>query len=215
MNGTARRFPPVSLALGAAFIVANIAFSMAPDAQKEAVLYDFAIIPARFEQGSSVGFARWYEAAGPLLGHPFLHLGWLHLGINLLAFIQAAPIVEQRMGAVRMLALFFISAIASAALFIALNHDPRISGVGASGAICGLFAAYFLSVRANWRSALADPQIRNAAMMFLVINVGLAAVARMTGFLPIAWEAHLGGFIGGALAFPLLAPPARRVGPWG
>lgn len=44
---------------------------------------------------------------------------------------------------------------------------------------------------------------------FLAINVVLMAFLP----LPIAWEAHLGGFFAGAVAYPMLAP--RRRGPWG
>jgi membrane associated rhomboid family serine protease len=51
--------------------------------------------------------------------------------------------------------------------------------------------------------------VRRAGAYFLAANVGLAAVARMSGVLPIAWEAHLGGFIAGALCYPLLLPPQR------
>jgi membrane associated rhomboid family serine protease len=74
-----------------------------------------------------------------------------------------------------------------------------------------LFGAYFLAVRPSPAQALADPQVRSAMLSFLAINVVLMALLP----LPIAWEAHLGGFLAGALAYPLLAPRARYSGPWG
>jgi membrane associated rhomboid family serine protease len=42
--------------------------------------------------------------------------------------------------------------------------------------------------------------------VFLAVNVALAALARFTGVLPIAWEAHLGGFVAGVLLYPALPP---------
>ena len=58
------------------------------------------------------------------------------------------------------------------------------------------------------------PQVRNAAFLFLFINVFLAGLASVSGFLPIAWEAHLGGFVTGALVYLVMAPRLAR-GPWG
>lgn len=213
MNG--RGFPPMSLVLAGAFIAAHLALMAAPAGLADAIYYACAVIPARFDPASELAFAHWYEAAGPLFGHVFLHAGWPHLGMNTLAFIQAAPLVERRIGAFRLLALFFASAAAGALLYVTLNLGARSPAIGASGAVCGVFGAYFLSVRSgDWRAALAEPAVRNGAAVFLLVNVGLAALARMTGFIPIAWEAHLGGFIGGAAAYVALAP-RRIAGAWG
>lgn len=213
-----RRIPPATLWLAASFVAAHVAFQFAPADLKNWIYYSFAIYPVRYAGGPD-GFTHWYEALGPLFGHVFLHGGrhqdgWLHLAMNTLVFVQGAPMVEQRLGPLRFVALFFISAAAGAVLYIAFNEGSTTSGVGASGAVCGVFAAYFLSITRDWRQALTIPQVRNGMIVFLVVNVGLAAVARMTGFLPIAWEAHLGGFIAGAIAYPLLAPK-RVASPWG
>lgn len=208
-----RRIPPATLWLAVSFVAAHVAFQFATPAQKDWVYYSFALFPVRYGGGAD-GFTHWYEALGPIFGHVFLHGGWLHLLMNTLVFVQGGPMVEQRLGALRFVALFFISAAAGAALYIGLNEGATTPAVGASGAVCGVFGAYFLSVGRNWREALAIPQVRNGMIVFLVVNVGLAAVARMTGFIPIAWEAHLGGFIAGAIAYPLLAPRDRFISPW-
>jgi membrane associated rhomboid family serine protease len=112
---------------------------------------------------------------------------------------------------VRFLILFFVSALGGAAAYILINPASETGAVGASGAICGLFGAFFLAVRPTPRAAFADPQVRNAMVSFLAINVVLMALLP----LPIAWEAHLGGFIAGALAYLVLAPRTRAAGPWG
>jgi membrane associated rhomboid family serine protease len=212
---TGRCGPPIVIfALAASFVGAYLYYLTLNSAQQEQMTYAFAVIPARFDPASPMHFANWYEALGPLLGHVFLHGGWLHLGMNTLVYMQGAPWVASRLGAARFLLLFFISAIGGALVYILINLHSENFAVGASGAICGVFGAYFLSVGRSWGEALANPGVRNGIGMFLLINVGLAGLASASGFLPIAWEAHLGGFVTGALAYLVLAPRVVR-GPWG
>jgi membrane associated rhomboid family serine protease len=199
---------PISvLGLGAAIVLAFVALGQyAP--QANAQWFDrFAIVPTRFAGGAIDAGA----AAMSLFGHVFFHYGVFHLLMNGLMYLQTAPFLARRIGDVRFLILFFVSALGGAVAFILINPNSEVGAVGASGAICGLFGAYFLAVRPSPRAALADPQIRNAMLSFLGVNVVLMALLP----LPIAWEAHLGGFIAGAIAYPLLAPKRRFVGPWG
>lgn len=197
------RVSPVVIILGLVILTSFLAFGQyAPEAQ--GALYDrFGVTPARYDGPFDVA------AIGPLFGHVFFHYGVAHMLMNALAYMQSAPLVALRLGALRFLILFFASAVGGALAYIIINAHSQVGAVGASGAICGLFGAYFLAVRPNPRAALADPQIRNAMLGFLGVNVVLMAVLP----LPIAWEAHLGGFVVGALLYPLLAPAQR--GPWG
>jgi membrane associated rhomboid family serine protease len=208
-----RRIPPAVLVLIAVIVAAFLILPLLGEAQQNSIYYAFAIIPVWFDGASVYHFTAWYEALGPLLGHVFLHAGWLHVGMNVLVFMQAAPFVANKLGAGRFLMLFFGSAVGAAVAYILINAHAQTPAIGASGAVCGVFGAYFLSVRRSWREALADSQVRNAGFAFLFINVFLAGVASVSGFLPIAWEAHLGGFVVGAAPYPLLA---RRVArrPW-
>jgi membrane associated rhomboid family serine protease len=171
-------------------------------------VYDrLGIVPAWLTSGA----LQPAEIAMAAFGHVFVHYGAPHLAMNGLALFQAAPFLARRIGDLRFLILYFTAALGGALAFVLINPDSEIGMVGASGAICGVFAAFFLSVRPSPRAALADPQVRNAMLGFLGINVVLMAFLP----LPIAWEAHLGGFITGALAYPLLAPRRRVRGPWG
>jgi membrane associated rhomboid family serine protease len=209
--------PLVVKALTGAFVAAHGLYFIAPDAAKISAEIALSVIPARFDGAGEYRFEAWYEPMGEVFGHAFLHAGPFHLLMNVIAFLQAAPLVAQRLSALRFLTLFFVSAAGGALLFVVLHAgaDPGVRMVGASGGICGVYAAYFLAVRPTWRHALADPIVRNAIGMFLFINVGLAGVAQAMGWLPIAWDAHLGGFIVGGLAYLALSPHWRGGGPWG
>jgi membrane associated rhomboid family serine protease len=178
--------------------------------QFEDLTAQYGLTPVRFDSAAPQHFRSATEAAQALVGHAFLHANLLHLLMNMLAFLQAGPFVEQRMGSARFAILYAVSILGGAAAYVLINPDSVREAIGASGAICGVFAAYFLAVRPTPRAALSDPRVRNAMLTFLGVNVVLVAVLP----LPIAWEAHFGGFVAGALAYPLLAPRARA-GPWG
>lgn len=200
------RTPISVLVLGAAILLSFVLLGQyAPEAHED--LFDrFAIVPALITTGQG-GIE---DALARLFGHVFFHYGVTHVFMNGIAYVQVAPFVAFRIGDLRFLLLFFISALGGAAAFVLIHPSSLGGAVGASGAICGLYGAYFLAVRPTPAAALADPKIRGAMLSFLGINVVLMALLP----LPIAWEAHLGGFIAGALAYPLLAPKPRVSGPW-
>jgi membrane associated rhomboid family serine protease len=198
----------VAVIAGACVAVFLLTLAMAP-AQLDLLIAQYGLTPARFDASAPGRFQSWTEAAAALFGHAFLHAGFFHLAMNMLVFLQAAPFVEQRMGSPRFAILYVASILGGAAAYILINPHSAEPAVGASGAICGVFAAYFLAVRPTPRAALSDPRVRNAMITFVGVNVVLMALLP----LPIAWEAHLGGFVAGGLAYPLLAPRAPA-GPW-
>ena len=161
------------------------------------------------------------------LSYAFLHGGWAHLGLNavwLLAF--GAPVVR-RIGNARFLALFALSAIAGAAAHYAIDPLSLQPLVGASAAVSGCMGAavrfVFAPPRplpdavagaghlAPRRSLLALATDRRAGAFLLVwfasnLVTGIGAVPLGLSEAPIAWQAHIGGFLLGLLAFPLFDP---------
>jgi membrane associated rhomboid family serine protease len=209
------QMPLAVLLLGGAIIGAFLLTGQYDPDRNPGIFNLLAIVPARFDASSPDHYQSIGDAALPLFGHVFAHYGFLHITMNMLAYLQAAPFLARRIGNVRFLLLFFISALGGAAAFILINAHANYPAVGASGAICGLFGAYFLAVRPTPQAALADPQVRNAILSFLGINVVLMGFLAAARILPIAWEAHLGGFIVGGLAYLALAPRRRATaGPW-
>jgi len=140
------------------------------------------------------------SAAWSFVTYAFLHGGWLHLAMNGAAFMGLGHALVQRIGILRFLAVFFVTAVAGAAAF-GLLSGMRGPMVGASGAIFG-----FLAVITAWQEqALRHHGLSRAPIWkriggLVVLNVVLAV--GLGGLL--AWQAHLGGFVAGwlmALAF--------------
>ncbi len=129
-----------------------------------------------------VGAGQYYR----LLTAAFLHAGLLHIAFNMLALFSLGPTVEAALGRVRFLALYLLSALGGSVLSF-LVSPPTTLGVGASGAIFGLFGAYYVLVR----------RVGGATGPILG-NIGLNLVITFT--LPIIdWRAHVGGLVTGTL----------------
>lgn len=210
---TGMRTPAVVWALVAAMVGAYLAFVLAPPAVQDNLTFEFALIPERYHAGNPLHYKSWFEAVAPIVGHAFLHAGWWHVGANAFFFFLLGRLPALRLGSVRFLALFGFSAIGGAVAYVALAWNSGMPAVGASGAVCGVFTAYYMALPPRWTMALRDARIRNQWFMIFFINVVLMGLASELGWFPIAWQAHLGGFVAGGLAYAALAPKPAQ-GPW-
>ncbi len=206
-RGRLARMPRVVTFLVLTIVLAHGATYLLDARAYEALLETFAVIPARFADGD-FGLPGIFAA---LTGNAFLHAGPLHLFFNCMLILQTGELVAERFGrgvggVLRFLALFFGAAAAGAIVYVLVNWGSTTPAIGASGAACGLFAAYLMAPYADWRMAVRSPTVLQMGFYFLLVNVALAALARVTGALPIAWEAHLGGFVAGIALYPLLVP---------
>jgi len=115
----------------------------------------------------------------------FLHGSILHLLFNMYALFIFGPMLESMLGRIRFLALYLIAGFAGSVAVLVLA--PGTAVVGASGAIFGLFSAFFVIQRRLGG---------NATQLLIIIALNLA----IGFFVPnVAWQAHLGGLIVGAL----------------
>lgn len=125
------------------------------------------------------------------LSAAFLHASLLHIGFNMFALWMVGPFLEASLGRARFVTLYLLSALGgSAAMVVAarVTGDLWWTGVvGASGAVFGLFGAVLVVLRRTGRSA-------QGIVGVIVINVILGFVVQ-----GIAWQAHLGGLVVGAL----------------
>jgi len=110
-----------------------------------------------------------------------------HVLLNMYTLWILGQLLEGLLGRGRFLALYFISGFAGSVGVIWLSN-PNTAVVGASGAIFGLMGAFLVIQR----------RLGGQATQLLIL-VGINLVI---GFVPgfnIAWQAHLGGLVGGAL----------------
>ncbi|MFS0894769.1 rhomboid family intramembrane serine protease [Microbacterium sp. 179-I 3D3 NHS] len=131
-----------------------------------------------------------------LLTAIFVHGGFIHLALNMLALWMIGQSLEPILGRARFLALYLISGLGGSVMVACLA--PTTATVGASGAIFGMMAALLIIGRhigANVTGLLVILGI-NFALGFFIGN--------------IAWQAHLGGTIVGALVALILTRTKRR-----
>lgn len=181
------------------------------------------ITPAHLWGGMQTGPIAYVEMVGPgqyfagpggvadgeyhrLLTSMFLHYGLFHLALNMWALWVVGGVLEPLLGRIRFLALYLISGLGGsvltylfAARLIPGTEDGTI-GAGASGAVFGLFAAFYIIMRRLGRDT-------SVITMILVVNLILTFVVPQ-----ISIWGHLGGLItGGLVALGLAyAPRAHR-----
>jgi rhomboid protease GluP len=143
---------------------------------------------------ATVGEGRWET----LVTACFLHSGVLHLGLNMLVFWMAGPLVERRVGSARMAFLVVVAGTFGNLLGVVHGWFARTSPmtVGSSGVIAGvLAAALVLGWReGGWRGALTQ-----AAARWLVFFVFLGLLSWRLGGAVVDYAAHLGGALAGGV----------------
>ena len=127
-----------------------------------------------------------------LLTCAFLHVGLIHLVVNMYSLRVIGPSVEGLIGKGKFVFIYLISAI-SASLMSLVFVDSNIVSVGASGAIFGLMGA-LLYFGYHYRLYLNDA-IKTQIIPVILFNL-------IMGFMMPGIDngAHIGGLIGGYLA---------------
>lgn len=168
----------------------------------------FAVIPAQLltNAGGDTAFLATGSVLVPerltLVTYMFLHGGWIHLIGNMLFLWVFGDNIEDAMGHVRFVMFYLMCGIfaALAHTFMLPNSDMPL--IGASGAVAGIISAYLIlhpKVKV-WVLALWRIPIRITAAWALGIWI-LAQVSNLflAGEEAVAWWAHLGGLLAGAL----------------
>lgn len=140
----------------------------------------------------------------------FLHYGPLHLGLNMLAFLQLGTLTEQLYGSMRMILFFLISGTCASFASLWLTPATMAGSVGASGAIMGL-AGVILGLafygQGPLRKRIHD-WVGRALLRGVVATFALGLVIWLV--LPVVDNAaHLGGFVAGLALAALVRDPNR------
>ncbi len=167
-----------------------------------------AITLLGFMPGVLFGYARiegnpWVSPAGSIFTAMFLHGGFFHLAGNMLYLWIFGDNVEDRIGRGRFIAFYLICGAIAAFAQALLDVRSTVPMIGASGAVSGILGAYLvLYPRANVLVAMPFLVARVPALLMLGLwFVGqLVYSARLEpGAGGVAFTAHVGGFIGGAV----------------
>lgn len=133
--------------------------------------------------GPAVAAGEWWR----LVTDGFLHIGIIHLGLNMAVLAMLGPPLEQTLGRVRFVALYLLGLVAASVGPLLIS--PAGAEVGASGAIFALMGATLV----GRREIGPDPRSRgiwglligNLVFTFAVPNISVGG--------------HLGGLAGGLL----------------
>lgn len=131
-----------------------------------------------------------------LLTALFVHGGFIHLALNMLGLWMLGQTLEPMLGRARYLALYLISGLGGS-VGVALIA-PGTSTIGASGAIFGLMAALLIIGRHIGA---------NVTGILVILGINFFYGFFVSG---IAWQAHLGGLLVGALVAFIYTRTRRR-----
>lgn len=225
--------PAVIVALLAVFAGIHVirSYVLSPDQELELLLY-FAFIPARYDPSMLVqgGLPGGFGAQiWTFVSYAFIHADIAHLGMNSLWFVPFGSAVARRFGATRFLLFFAVTAAGGALMHLVVHAGEIFPVIGASAAVSGLMAAatrfafqpqgpVALWQRDNARafhvpalplmSALRDTRILAFLGVWFGLNLlfGLGSLSLGGNGQPVAWEAHIGGFLAGLVLFSAFDP---------
>lgn len=189
----------------------------------ERISYLFGVVPARFtdpDWAQEVGFP--VNSYWPFLTSMFLHGGLLHIVGNMWTLAIFGRNVEDRLGSVNFMVFYLACGILSGIIHALVNPHSTLPAIGASGAIAGVMGAYLMMYPTS-RVIVMIPififpfffdllAVFYLGYWFLLNFVSGLATLNMTSDVGgIAFWAHVGGFLAGAVLLPpfLLLRPKR------
>jgi membrane associated rhomboid family serine protease len=177
----------------------------------EAAIVHYAVIPVAYTD------PRYALSLGldptnflPMLTDMFMHGGWMHIIFNMWFLWIFGPALEARLGRLGFLALYLMGGVTANIVHIATHLDSTEPVLGASGAVAAVIAAYAVSY--PWARVLTIVPIGFIplfipvpAFLFAFVWFGLQVLEGSSELASpgmaaaVAWWAHIGGFVFGAL----------------
>jgi len=192
--------PPTILWL----IVINLAIQglreLLSDAADQGLILQFGLIPASYtgDKGDLLSMI-----AAPFT-YQFLHGGWVHVGVNMLSLAAFGAPVERILQPRRFIAFYLSAGLVAGFIHVMFFLDSPDPVIGASGAISGVFGAVLMLMRSAGRMTSLLP----VAGIWIALNIffGVVGGTPGAGSEPVAWLAHIGGFVYGLVAIRFFVP---------
>jgi len=140
----------------------------------------------------------------------FMHAGWMHIIGNMVFLWAFGPEVEDAMGPLQYLLFYLLSGLAASLAQTAMMPHSTVPNLGASGAIAGVMGAFLITYPRDqirtlflfgwWTRITFIPAALLIGLWFLIQlfdQVGSVADVQSGG--GVAYAAHVGGFIFGAV----------------
>lgn len=148
----------------------------------------------------------------------FMHASWSHIIGNMIFLWAFAPEIEDAMGRGRYLVFYLLGGLVATLAQVAADPHSRVPNLGASGAIAAVMGAFLVTYPRD--------QIRTLLFIFVFARIRFIPAALLIGlwFLSqlvhagavahlqtggVAYLAHIGGFIFGAVTAHLFEGPRR------
>ncbi len=123
----------------------------------------------------------------------FLHASILHIGANMYSFWSLGCMMETLSGVRATILIYFVTGVL-ASLVSVLYHQQPVVGIGASGAIFGLFGAFSALVFRKKVMSIGGQVLKMKSLLPpLVINFAISLMPE------VDLSAHLSGFVFGAI----------------
>lgn len=218
-NTRSGSFPIITISL----IILNLFIffqqSISSPLESEQLILHYAFIPSvlteKIQALSLLGFLHL-----PLVTAIFLHGTWFHVIFNMLYLWIFGDNIEDRLGHLRFLLFYLLMGIGANLIYYLTAANSNIPLVGASGAIAGLLGSYIVTF----------PKAKITTLIFIFIFVLIRKIPAVYFLLfwfiiqifngitnagltdsSVAWWAHIGGFLLGALLMPLLTEKEKTL----
>lgn len=180
-----------------------------PNYSSGALFYSWGVIPASLVHNLQVPEEIYrVPPMATLITSMFMHGGFMHLIGNMLYMWIFADNIEDELGKTKFIIFYILSGIAAALTQVYMNTESTVPMVGASGAIGGVLGAYIVNhPRAKvlvliplgfFTQIIKVPAIFVLGIWFILQFVSSAFSSSSGG--GVAYGAHIGGFIFGAIA---------------
>jgi membrane associated rhomboid family serine protease len=190
-------------------IIANVLVFLCELAGGEAFVLRWAAIPAEISAGH-----HWIT----ILSAMFMHGSWSHIIGNMIYFWAFGPEIEEAMGPLRYSVFYLCGGLVAMLAQVVASPGSTVPNLGASGAIAAVMGAFLVTYpRDRIQSLLVIfvfvrvtfiPAALLIGVWFLIqlVNAGSVAHVQTGG---VAYLAHVGGFIFGAVTAKLFERSSR------